>query len=345
MAMMQRMNLHAIRPGERGAEEREEKLSPGMRKAMAVLNALDADTLLAVLQHLDNEDLARISGYDVELQPVEMEEFEEIVQEFSRHFTRRLRMMGRHRDPAQMLQEVLDPEELRRIREERGGASVWEDERFANAEVLLPLARREHPQLIAFMLSRMNPDLGVEIVRQLGLELGNEILLRLLDMRPVQPEVVVRLERHIRVTVIENAASERSAEARARIAGIINRMDKAFAESFLATLKQERPDDATEIRRMLFSFEDVTKLSEQDRLILFDEIPTDLTVKALYNAPHELVGVVLDALGGRMRKMVEAELSTGVAPPEEESVKARLEIAARALQLAQEGRITIELED
>jgi len=341
MATMQRMNLHAIRPGQGNAPEGP---PPGVQKAMAVLNALDGETLQRVLKHLDKEDLARISAVDMELKPVAAEEFEAIVQEFTRAFANRLRMMGDYRKPAALLQEVLSEEELANLGE-GDDTPVWQDERFANTEVLLPMAQREHPQLVAFMLSRVDPDLGVEVVRQLDAELGNEILLRLLDMRPVQPSVAVRVEQHIRVTIIDNAASSRSAEARARIAGIINRMDKEFAEKFLETLKQERPDEAAEIRRMLFSFEDVVKLSEQDRLILFDEIPAELTVKALHNAPEELVNVVLEALGGRMRKMVEAELSGGAAPPEEESVKARLEIAARALQLAQEGRITIDLED
>ncbi len=342
MPTMQRMNLHAIRPGQGEAPELP---PPGVQKAMAVLNALDGETLQRVLKHLDKEDLARISAVDMELEPVAAEEFEAIVQEFTRAFANRLRMMGDYRKPSALLQEVLSEEELASLGESSDDEPVWRDDRFANTEVLVPMAQREHPQLVAFMLSRVEPDLGVEVVRQLDAALGNEILLRLLDMRPVQPSVAVRVEQHIRVTIIDNAATSRSTEARARIAGIINRMDKEFAEKFLETLKQERPDEAAEIRRMLFSFEDVAKLSEQDRLILFDEIPAELTVKALHNAPEELVNVVLEALGGRMRKMVEAELSGGAAPPEEESVKARLEIASRALELAQEGRITIDLED
>ena len=341
MATMQRMNLHAIRPGQGDASAGP---PPGVQKAMAVLNALDGETLQRILKHLSKEDLARISAVEMELKPVAAEEFEAIVQEFTRAFANRLRMMGDYRKPSALLEEVLSEEELASLG--RGDEQpVWQDDRFANPEVLLPMAQREHPQLIAFMLSRVEPDLGVEVVRRLDAELGNEILLRLLDMRPVQPDVAVRVEQHIRVTIIENAATSRSAEARARIAGIINRMDKEFAEKFLETLKQERPEEAAEIRRMLFSFEDIAKLSEQDRLILFDEIPAELTVKALHGAPEELVNIVLEALGGRMRKMVEAELSGGAAPPEEESVKARLEIAARALQLAQEGRITIDIED
>ncbi len=309
---------------------------------MTVLNVLDGPTLEKLVKYLDQEDIARIRSLDMELEPVAAEEFAAIIEEFASRFVRRLRMVGDYRSPEGILEEVLDPDELERLSGGDEGPPVWEDERFASPEVLQPLVEREHPQMAAFLLSRIDPDLGAGVMKAVEEARRNEILLRMLDMRPVSPGVTMVVEQHIRVSFIEDTSAARNAEARARIASIVNRMDKELAEQFLEALKQARPEEAKEIRRMLFSFEDIVRLSEKDRLVLFDKVPAELTIKALHGVSEELVNLVLEALGGRMRKMVEAELSAGNPPSEEEAVEARREIAAMALELAAAGEIVIE---
>ncbi len=313
---------------------------PGAWKALSILNALDGPTLERLLKHFDKEDLARIQALDVELQPVDEEEFLAIIEDFASRFIRRLRMMGDYRRPEGLLEEVLDPEELRRLGGDEG-PEVWSHEAFASEEVLSGLAGQEHPQTAAFLLSRVSPDVSAGVVRRLEAPLRNEILLRMLDMRPVSPGVTMVIEQHIRVSFIEDAEAARGAEARSRIAGIVNRMDKELAEQFLQALAEARPEEMKELKRMLFSFEDIARLSQKDRLVLFDKVPMELTIKALHGAAEELKALILEALGGRMRKMVEAELGSGTAPPEEEVRQAQQDIAAMVLELAADGEIVL----
>ncbi len=310
---------------------------------MTVLNVLDGPSLEKLVKYLDQDDIARIRSLDMDLEPMAAEEFAALIEEFTSRFVRRLRMVGDYRSPEGILKEVFDPDELERLTSgDEDLQPVWEDDSFASPEILLPLVEQEHPQMAAFLLSRLDPDLGAGVIKAVEEGRRNEILLRMLDMRPVSPGVTMVIEQHIRVSFIEDTSSARNAQARSRIASIVNRMDKELAEKFLEALNQARPEEAREIKRLLFSFEDIVKLSEKDRLLLFDKVPAELTIKALHGIPGDLAGVVLEALGGRMRKMVEAELSSGNAPPEEESAEARRQIAAMALELAAAGEIIIE---
>ncbi len=321
---------------------------PGPFKAAAILNVLDAPLLERLAQHFTPEDFARIRELQLDPAQVRSLELEAVVEDFARQFIERLRTVGDLRPPAALLEEVLGAEDLQRLSEPEEAEElppVWDDERFASEEVLLPLAESEHPQVVAFIFTRIDSELSARVMQRLELHLRNDILMRLLDMRPVAEEMTLLVEQQIRIGWIDNASAGRNAEARARIAEIVNRMDREEAERFLQQLKAVRPEEAREIARMLFSFEDIVRLSEQDRLLLFDRVPTELTVKALHGAPQELVDMVLAALGGRMRKMVEAELSGGVAPPEEETLEARRQIAAIALQMAQDGEIVIHADD
>ncbi len=312
-------------------------------KAVTLLNILDARTLEKLLQHFDREDLARIQALDMELEPVPSDELARIVEEFAQRFARRLSMVGDRRRPISLLEEVLGADEVARIMGD--GGAVWENERFASTEVLEPIVRHEHPQLAAFILSRVDSELTATLCARLEDERRNDILLRMLHMRAVDPGVTMLVESHIRVAFIEGSTAELAAEARSRLASIVNRMDKDLVERFLETLKERDPVEAAELKKMLFSFEDVAHLEKKDRLVLFDRVPAEVTIRALHGVSPELRDVVLEALGGRMRKMVEAELSGGAAPPEDEIQAARQEIAAIALELARNGEIALPADE
>ncbi len=338
--------LAGIAPAGGPAERREggpSRRRSGAWKAVTLLNILDAPTLEKLLQHFDREDLARIQALDMELEPVPADELARIVEEFAQRFARRLSMVGDRRRPVSLLEEVLGAEEVARIMGD--GGAVWEDERFASPEVLEPIVRHEHPQLAAFILSRVDSELTATLCAMLDDERRNDILLRMLHMRAVDPGVVMCVEGHIRVTFIEGGAAELAAEARSRLASIVNRMDKKLVERFLELLKERDPKEAAELKKMLFAFEDVARLDKKDRLVLFDQVPAEVTIKALHGAAPELREVVLEALGGRMRKMVEAELSGGAAPPEDEIQAAQQEIAATALELARNGEISLPADE
>ena len=315
---------------------------PGVWKALAVLNVLDGETLEKLVRYLDQEDIARIRSLKIDLEPLAAEEFSAITEEFASRFVRRLRMVGDYRSPEDILREVFDSDELERLAAEEEGEAVWEHEKFASPEVLQPLVAQEHPQTAAFLLSRVDPDLSADVMKTVDDARRNEILLRMLQMRPVSPGISMVVEQYIRVSFIEDTSAARNAQARERIAGIVNRMDKELVEQFLQALAQTRPEDAKEIKRMIFSFEDITRLSQKDRLVLFDKVPSEITIKALHGVSQELAALVLESLGGRVRKMVEAELSGGNAPTEEEAAAARRRIAAIALELAAAGEIVIE---
>ena len=320
---------------------------PGARKAMTVLNALDGPALERLVQYFDKDDLARIRSIDEDLKPVDAGEFTAILEEFASRFVHRLRMVGKNRKPQGLLEEALSPEDLKRLTGDEGGEEtpVWKNERFAKPEILTPLVQSEHPQTAAFILSRVDDGTSAEVIRALDDGLRGEILLRMLDMHPVSPGVTMIIEQHVRVSFIEDTSKERNAEARARIAAIVNRMNKSLAEQFLQMLGEERPEEAREIRQLLFSFEDIVKLEQKDRMVLFDRAPVEATIKALHGADGALRDLVLESLGGRMRKMVEAELRGGNAPDEDAAQEARREIAALALELARQGEIVISVDD
>ena len=82
----------------------------------------------------------------------------------------------------------------------------------------------------------------------------------------------------------------------------------------LKSLAEVRPDEAKALKSLLFTFEDVAKLSEQARTVVFDQVPIERLVVALKGTEPDFQAAILSSLASRSRRMVEAELQSGGMP-------------------------------
>ena len=138
-----------------------------------------------------------------------------------------------------------------------------------------------------------------------------------------------------------SAAAGGAVESRARIAGIINNLDSEAAEDVMREIGERKPKDAAIIKTMLFSFNDLPKLSGRARALLFDRASIDIVVMALRGTEAEFRDVVLSSMPSRGRRLVESELSSGGSAPAREVAKARKAIAGIVLDMAARNEIDL----
>ena len=79
-------------------------------------------------------------------------------------------------------------------------------------------------------------------------------------------------------------------EGRNRMAALLNRMERDQVEQIITSLRRERPEDAEALKKMLFSFEDLPRIEQKHRLVLFDKVQTEQVMLALRGADAGLEG-------------------------------------------------------
>ena len=161
-------------------------------------------------------------------------------------------------------------------------------------------------------------------------------------MQPVEAEPNKLVQQCLQADLLTQADTMLEKEGRARMATLLNRLDKEQVEMILDGLRAVRPAEAAALKKLLFSFEDLPKLDQKHRLVLFDKVQTELVMVALRGAEGELKEAVLASLGARARRMIEAELTDADATVSKEVVAARQSIAEVALKLAASGEISID---
>ncbi len=320
----------------------------GIEKAATVLNVLSKPLASRLLQLFSPDDLKKITSITGELKPISTAEFSRLIEEFASQFSDGLQMLGDPREISGLLETVLTPEQVATISSSAPitqKTPVWTDSSFSNQEVLEPLIEQEHPQTVAFILSKTGTELSAKIIALMNENKRNDIMHRMLEIKPIQAEILSVVEDHFRVNFIENDSSSKGKESRSRMAGIINNLDKVQADEFLEELALEDPEEAEELKKLLFAFDDIPSLTVKDRLVLFDNVETDLSILALNGATGEIREMILSSFGTRARKMVESELANSQDRDPAEIDQARKTIARIALDLSANGDITIVLPD
>jgi len=133
----------------------------------------------------------------------------------------------------------------------------------------------------------------------------------MLSLEPVQDSTLRSIEGVLQEDLLNAAARHSGASPHSRMANIINQLEPEAMEDVLQSLALARPKEVEILKKLLFSFDDMLKLSVKARATLFDKIPTERVVLALRGTQAEFRDGVLSSLTSRARRLVESELDDG----------------------------------
>ncbi|MGI6576332.1 MAG: flagellar motor switch protein FliG [bacterium] len=138
---------------------------------------------------------------------------------------------------------------------------------------LLTFIHGEHPQTIALILAFLRPEQAGAILTALPGEKQLEVAKRIALMDRTSPEIIQEVEH-----VLEERLSSLAGQGYAQAGGIeslvqvLNQVDRATEKIILESLEEQDPDLAEEIKRRLFTFEDITQLDDRSIMRILREI-------------------------------------------------------------------------
>lgn len=313
-------------------------------KAAIILLALGGTFGSRLLKEFEPGEIRKFAHSAAALSEIDPTFLGNLVDEFSTEMNKPVLLRGGDQQTRNFLAEALPADQINKIlgAEDVPFAPVWQSFAAGSENTLVPYLLDEHPQTITFILTKLDIDLSAKIVSLLPRELRDPVTRRLLKMQSVEAEPGKLVQLCLLADLLTQADTGLEKEGRARMATLLNKMDKEQIEMILEGLKAARPGEAVALRKLLFSFEDIVKLEQKYRLILFDKVQTEQVMLALRGAEAEIKEIILSSLGARARRMIESELNDAAAEVTKEVIAARRAIAETALRLASSGEISIE---
>lgn len=320
----------------------------GSEKVAVLLLALERELATQLLHRFEEGDIHLIRTASEQLKPITADDLTFIVEEFAQRFGRCVDFIDNPGEMQQLLTSALGRTEAEAAPVSGDTANpdqVWQTVRELEEDKVVAFLAGEHPQTGAVLLARTGPQYAALIMARLPDETRDGLVRRLVNMRPVGGLAVAVLESGVAQGLLGDDGSQDIDRARAQLANIINLMDNDEKNAVLDALLRDKPAEAEDVKRRLFSFEDIEGLPDKSRLTLFDKVSTDNVVLALQGASSVLQELALSSLSARTRRMVEAELKRAGDSDEKQIADARRAIAATALQLAESGDIVLRVAD
>lgn len=316
----------------------------GPEKVGILLLALGKTKAAQLLRRLDPDELRLLTRSSSRMRPISADEVEALIEEFAERFSGGINFTGTAEEVKGLLADVMTPDEIAQYMRDQPseGQPVWDRLVPLRDNVLQPLVLKEHPQTIAVILSRIDSNAGARLLRTLEPEVRHSLLRRMLALKGVADSAMVAIEKGLHEDLLATMLAAPNPETRKTIAGILNKLDGSQANEILKSIAATRPEDANELKSMLFSFADIANLKPRARALILEKVPTEQVVLALNGAEPGLQEAVLSTLTARVRRMVEAELEAAPPGRTRDIEEARRGIVATVLNLMARGEITLE---
>jgi flagellar motor switch protein FliG len=316
----------------------------GVQKTAALLLALGEEYVAKLFSMMHEDEIREVSSAMSQLGPVKSEVIERLCTEFAESLGSAGNLVGSFENTERMLMKTLPRDRVSQIMEEiRGpaGRTMWDKLGNVNEAVLANYLKNEYPQTVAVVMSKIRPDHAARVLAILPDSFAMEVVMRMLRMESVQKEVLDGVEKTLRSEFMSNLARSTRRDAHEMMAEIFNNLDRASEVRFVAALEERNREAAEKIKSLMFTFDDLQRLSPMAVQSLLRVVEKDKLPLALKGASEKLRALFFSNLSERAGKMLRDDIE-GLGPVKLRDVdEAQAAIVALAKELASQGTIEI----
>ncbi len=281
----------------------------GSEKAAILLIALGKESSTKIFQHLREEEIEQLTVDITNLRSVDADTRDTIINEFYELCLAQNYISDGGIDYArQLLEEALgDEKAYELIGKITSSLQVrpFDYLRKADPEQILNFIRNENTQTIALIFSYLKPQQVSLVLGELPQEQQAKIIEKIANMERTSPEYIKEVER-----VLERKLSSLGSEDFTVVGGIqstvdiLNSIDIGTEKRILETLDEYNTELAEEIRKRMFTFDDIIKLDARAIQKVIGETDTKDLAVALKGTNQEVKDVVISNMSARARDMI-----------------------------------------
>ena len=316
----------------------------GAQKAAVLMLALGEEHCSRLFAMMHEDEIKDISSAMAQLGAIRSDMVERVCAEFMDTMGTSGNLVGSFESTEHLLMKALPRDRVTQIMEEiRGpaGRTMWDKLGNVSEDVLANYLKNEYPQTVAVVLSKVKPDHAARVLSLLPDSFAMEVVMRMLRMETVQKDVLDGVERTLRSEFMSNLARSTRRDAHELMAEIFNNLDRQAETRFLTGLEERNREAAERIKSLMFTFDDLQRLSSQAIQTLLRAIEKDKLPVALKGASDKLKELFLTNLSERAAKMLREDMES-LGPVKLRDVdEAQAGIVMLAKELAAQGQIEI----
>lgn len=318
----------------------------GAEKAAILLMTLGEQAAAEVLKHMGPKEVQRIGIAMAALSNVSKETVQATLVEFVQKVDAETALgVGADEYIRKVLVQALGEEKASGMIDRillGGNTKGLESLKWMDARSVFDLVRLEHPQIVAIVLSYLDPDQSAEVLAQFPEKVRPDLVMRIASMDGVQPaamqELNEMLEKQLRGGTSAKAASIGGVKA---AASILNFVEGSIEAAIMDQVREADADLGQQIQDLMFVFDNLADVDDRGIQTLLREVSTDQLVLALRGADDRIKTKIFGNMSQRAADMLRDDLESRGPVRLSEVEAAQKEILTVARRLADEGQIAL----
>jgi flagellar motor switch protein FliG len=314
----------------------------GPEKAVLLLLSLDEASAAPIVAELDASDVKHLREVARGMRSVPASALDEVYDEFVKRsqvavavpkgglgYLRKLSSRAFGETATQEIFEDSPPTAVARVAQ-------------TDPTTLAGLLEAEHPQLIAVVLSQLAPDKAADVLECLPEHLRSTALKRLGALSEIPTGMLEEVANAL-LSDLPQLDPQRAIPVNGvrHSAQLVRNLSKEACEAILGEVESDDETLAKEIRRAMYSFDDLRLVDPKSMRELLKSVPGDRLTMALKTASVEMRDHIFGGMSKRAAERIEEDLGLLGAIRLSEVEEAQQEIVEIALRLESEGSLSL----
>ena len=220
-----------------------------------------------------------------------------------------------------------------------GAGFAWLSD--AAPDQVAPFLAHEHPQTVALILSQIPPAQAGQILARLTTRLQADVSYRIATLGEVSPVILATVEEALEHSLADVLGSSQDVGGPKVLADMLNMTGSSIERNVLDQMDAQDPAVAESVRNLMFTFADISKLTDREVQTLLRTVDQKDLVISLKAAEEDLVDKILGNMSEKVRTFITEEMEFLGPMRLSEVEEVQLRIVKQVRQLEEQGQLTI----
>ncbi len=316
------------------------------RARVAVLMiALGQETTAEVMKFMNDYEIEEIAQSISELEVVTTEQEDQVLEEFEQ-----LLLTGKYVSQGGMdfargaLERAIGPRRASQLLDRVNSTTTSGFYMLKNVDPnqIIPFLCKEHPQTIALILSQLDSNQAAGVLNGLSDEQQADVAFRIAGMDNISPHVLRELEASLAgelETILSGQVTEIGGPK--AVAEILNRTGRSTEKAVLERLDAADPELAEGVRNQMFTFDDISNLTDREIQLILREVDSKDLAMALRGSTTEMQNKIFSNVSDRVGEIMQEEMDFAGPIRLSDVEEVQLRVVQTVRQLEDAGQITI----
>jgi flagellar motor switch protein FliG len=318
----------------------------GTQRAAVLLMSLGEAEAAEVLKHMSAKEVQKLGAAMATISGVTRGQLEQIVNEFTGALDEQTSVgIGADDYVRNVLVQALGEDKasglIDRILHGRNSRGL-ENLKWMDARAVAELIRNEHPQIMAIVLSYLDPDHAAEVLKFLAERVRSDVMLRIATLDSIPANALNELNEILEKQFSGQQGSKTSSVGGLKTAAnILNFVDGALEQQILGTIGEVDNELSGRIQDLMFVFDDIGEMDDRSIQAVLREVPGDRLGLALRGCDPKVREKILKNMSKRAADMLVEDMEARGPAKLSEVESAQKEILSIVRRLADSGGIQL----